>query len=203
MKIWILLFCLLGLNQMAVAQKNFSEGRIVYSVYMNNNNTEQKGTLTITLKGNKLKRVFKLNGGITNTLIMDLDKQETKSYSTLGNGKYATVKTKADNEKENAKFADATYKESNETKQIANYNCTKTEITYKDKSSNTVYYTTDLVSVPALIAMFPELKGFPLEYRIAAGSNNQIVVVATKIEVITIDNSEFAPLTGYQVITGQ
>jgi hypothetical protein len=182
------------------AQLAFTEGVIVYDVKMNNNNSEQKGTLTITIKGNKMKRELKFKGGLDNVILMDLEKLETSSYIVVGTGKYVSVKKRSEIEEENKKFVNAKYSETGQKKQIVNFDCNEVNITYANGKKNSVYYATEISPIPAIIAMFPELKGMPMEYRIATSGNNEIILTAKSFERKPIDNSEFLPLKGYKLI---
>jgi hypothetical protein len=181
-------------------QTVLSEGRVMYDVFLNNSGSEPQGTLLVTLKGGFMKRDLIMKNGYLNTIIYNSKLNKTSSYSELQGNKVSKNLGTAELKAANLKFENALYTANTETKKIAGYDATMVSVTYTDGSKNTVYYTTQVKpQIKEYNAMFNKIEGLPLQYEVVSG-NNKIIMIAKTIKMEPVNNSEFDPLEGYQLV---
>ncbi len=184
------------------AQIKLDEGKIIYDVFITSNQSTAQGQLIITLKNGIMKRETKMNTGFANTIIYNSKTQESWTYNSMNGTNVAKKTTKEELQTQNQKFVQATYTPATETKTIANYNCTPITITYKDGTSNTVYYTKDVIpGVKEYNSMFPEINGLPLQYEVSTNGKNKILLIANTISIAPIDVSEVEGPKDYKILT--
>jgi hypothetical protein len=172
-----LLLTLLGLFTLYAplnAQKIFSEGQIKYDVYINGS-TKPEGVFVISVKGGMIKREISMNNGYHNITLYNHQTGMTHSLSLKGDQKYA-LEMKAEEVKlKNQRFEGE-----------------------KAKFS----FTTDLIPmIETFNAMFPGLKGIPLEYEVKSSPTLNMKFVATLIDIKAIDASIFQLPADYKIVT--
>jgi hypothetical protein len=203
-KALLTLVCCLLLSGSLLAQRLVSDAKIVYRIETpaQTDPSFEGGTLTQYMKGH-LSRV-------------DIDFKAVH-YSYLINSKEESVVTLIDNHgdkyliragkeeytKELKEYAQVHFKDVNETKQIAGYNCKKAIGKMPDGQTFEVYYTTDLLPENKQYnRRFVNLKGIPLQFEIINKNGSRMNVVATKVDLYAIPGSYFdAPKTGYKEIS--
>ncbi len=196
----LILAILLSLSKLSNAQTLLSEGRVTYDVYLNDASKKSEGTLIVTLKGGFMKRELIMKNGYMNTIIYDAKQNKTTSYSELQGNKVYKILGATELKSTNAKFANALYINGTETKSIAGYSTTQVTVNYADGSKNIVHYTKQIQpQIKEYNAMFNKIVGLPLQYEVASGSN-KIIMIASKVAVEPVNNSEFDELTGYQLV---
>ena len=104
----------------------------------------------------------------------------------------------------NKRYQGITFTNTDETKVIANYTCTKAIAKTADGSTFTVYYTKDIVPEnKEYDYQFRSLAGLPLEYEMVRG-NLKIKYTVSQINLNPVPASKFdIPKTGYRELTYQ
>jgi hypothetical protein len=172
-----LLFALLlgaGLSTFAQAQRRLTEATLAYTVYLDATTTDttvstQTATTICYLKGINSRTDLVTPVGKQSTIYLAKTEQVIllKEY---GNQRYMTRLTRAQWEKSNSKYREATLDFQADTLRIAGYLCSKVIATLKDSSSFTIWYTRELIPlnktflplanlVPGLILSFETLVG--------------------------------------------
>jgi len=178
------------------------EGVVTYSMSVDNPQAAammQGSSVTMYIKGDMDKTCVDA-GPSKQTYITNRSKTDSPIIliEIMGN-KYQikTDKTKKDEKDPVIKYTD-------ETKQVAGYNCHKAEITVIDEqgqaNTSNVYYTEDIKVSPSKNGQFKGLKGFPLEYSMKQQGMN-ISISATKVDKKPISDDTFAVPTGYKLMT--
>jgi hypothetical protein len=198
-KIVVLALAFCGISLYSLAQTPFTEGRIVYDIYLGGDMASSKGEFIVVIKNDQIRQEMVSDGGLYNLLIRKSDESATV-YSQDGNKKLAKRLDAATIASNNKQFAGAQYTAGTDTKTIAGYPCKQVNITYANGMSNTIFYTEQLLgSASTINAQFAELHGLPLQYQIAAG-RAQVTLVARKVEQVPVDASEFNEPKGYVVV---
>jgi GLPGLI family protein len=102
----------------------------------------------------------------------------------------------------NRKYQGIKFSNTNETKTIAGYTCTKAVATLEDGSTFTVYYTTEIIPEnKEYDYQFKNLNGLPLEYELTQGKL-KIKYTVSKINLNPVPASKFdIPKGGYREMT--
>jgi hypothetical protein len=199
-----LLLTLLGLFTLYAplnAQKIFSEGQIKYDVYINGS-TKPEGVFVISVKGGMIKREISMNNGYHNITLYNHQTGMTHSLSLKGDQKYA-LEMKAEEVKlKNKRFEGAKIDLSDEQKKLAGLKCQDAEVTYLNGEKAKFSFTTELIPmIETFNAMFPGLKGIPLEYEVKSSPTLNMKFVATLIDIKAIDASIFQLPADYKIVT--
>lgn len=198
---YIILF-LMGMCtvQAGFSQKVFSEGVIVYDIYLNGQ-SQSEGQLTLLVKGNKVKRTILMNTGMQNVVITDGVKGTSITLTRIQNTNYALILTPEELQEKNNMFLGAKYAFQEEQKSLAGYNCFSAEVSYPNGKKAVFYYTRDLKpSFDAIFSMFPGLNGIPLQYTMAQGPNS-MNFVAKSLNISNIESAEFDIPKDYKIVT--
>jgi GLPGLI family protein len=152
-----------------------------------------------------------LDGATTTILVSGLGSEVTIYDSKNGSGvilkdysgqKLMITLTKEDWEKKNSKYEGISFETTNETLEIAGYNCKKAIARLKDGSSFVVYYTPELeVADKNYDSQFKNLPGLALQYEWQSGKM-RFKYTLSKINFDVISTSKFEiPKSGYRVMT--
>lgn len=202
------LLCSVFFMSFAWSQKKVSELTLVYDATITTGSNEPKmadafdgATTTVYLKGN-LSRSELSSALFSSTTIHD---SKTGAAVVLRevSGQKLLIRMSPENWVEkNKKYQGISFTNTNETKQIAGYTCTKAEATLSDGSSFTVYYTTDIIPEnKEYDYQFKNLNGLPLEYELAQGKL-KIKYTVSKINLNPVPASKFdVPKSGYREMT--
>jgi GLPGLI family protein len=204
----ILLFICVFTSLDSFAQKNLSEGSLVYNISVETGSTQPKmadmldgATTTVYLKGSESRT----------EMISGLGSEATIYNATTGNGvilkdysaqKLMITLTPEDWNKNNKKYDGITFENTGETAVIAGFNCQKTIAKLKDGSTFTVYYTTDInVTNKDYDYQFKTLPGLAVQYEMQTGKM-KFKFTLSKINYSLVPASKFEiPKSGYRVLT--
>lgn len=196
----IILFLLL-LSSTLFSQKIFSEGTITYNIFLSNN-TAPEGICVVTVKGTMLKREFSMNNGYSNITIYNAKTGTSTSLSNNGNEKYALQLTEQEVKEQNARFENAKYVLSENTKSISGHTCNAAEVTYTNGEKAAFYYCPTLKPLlDNFNAMFIGLNGVPLEYEVKTANGMAMKLVAQNVEIKGIDSQTFIIPKDYKLVT--
>jgi GLPGLI family protein len=202
--LFISVFCFLDSS----AQKNLSEGSLVYNISVETGSTQPKmadmldgATTTVYLKGNESRT----------EMVSGLGSEATIYNAATGSGvilkdysaqKLMITLTPEDWSKNNKKYEGITFENTGETAVIAGYNCKKAIAKLKDGSAFTVYYTTDInVTNKDYDYQFKTLPGLAVQYEMQTGKMKFKFTLA-KISYASVPATKFEiPKSGYRVLT--
>lgn len=202
MKTFLLTFIgLLIINLSLNAQKIFSEGQIKYDVYINGG-TKPEGIFVISVKGGMIKREIAMNNGYHNITLYNHQTGMTHSLNLKGEQKYALEMNAEEVKLKNQRFGGAKITLTNGQKKLAGLICQEAEVIYTNGEKAKFSFTTDLIPmIETFNAMFPGLKGIPLEYEVKSSPTLNMKFVATLIDIKAIDASIFQLPADYKIVT--
>jgi GLPGLI family protein len=198
----------LSFSSLSFSQQVISEGILVYNISIETGSKEPKmadmldgATTTIYFKGAQTK----------SEMVSGLGKESTIYDSRSGTGvilkdysgqKLMITLDKDDWEKKNRKYEGITYAISDETVNIAEYECKKAIATLKDGNSFTVYFAPGLkVSNLNYDNPFKNLPGLAVQYEWKSGKMMFKYTLA-KINSEPVPSTRFEiPKSGYRVLT--
>lgn len=203
----VLIFCSL----MALAgwsQKKVSELTLIYDASITTGSSEPKmadafdgATTTVYLKGN-LSRSELSSALFSSTTIHDSNTGAAVVLREVS-GQKLLIRMSSDNWAEkNKKYQGISFTNTDETKAIAGYTCTKAVAKLGDGSTFTVYYTTEIIPEnKEYDYQFKNLNGLPLEYELTQGQL-KIKYTVSKINLNPVPASKFdVPKGGYREMT--
>ena len=190
------------------AQKIISEGTLVYNISIQTGSNEPKmadmldgATTTIYVKGNQSRSEL-VSGVGSEVTIYDSKKGSGIILKDYSGQKLMITLTKEDWDKKNSKYEGITFETTNETMEIAGYNCKKAIAKLKDGSSFVVYYTPELeMADKNYDSQFKNLPGLALQYEWQSGKM-KFKYTLSKINFDAVSSSKFdIPKSGYRVMT--
>lgn len=199
-----------GLAFSASAQRKVSEMTLIYDAVVSTGSADPKladafdgATTTIYISG-PLSRLEMVSALFTSTTIHD---SKTGSAVVLRevSGQKLLIRLSPDDWKDkNKRYEGVSFTNTNETKVIANYTCTKAIAKTADGSTFTVYYTKDIIPEnKEYDYQFRSLQGLPLEYEMVRG-NLKIKYTVSQINLNPVPASKFdIPKAGYREMTYQ
>lgn len=204
----ILLFIFVSYPVDIHAQKNLSEGSLVYNISVETGSAQPKmadmldgATTTVYLKGNQSRT----------EMVSGLGSEATIYNATTGSGvilkdysaqKLMITLTPEDWTRNNKKYDGITFENTGETAVISGFNCKKAIAKLKDGSSFIIYYTTDInVTNKDYDYQFRTLPGLAVQYEMENGKMKFKFTLA-KINYSIVPASKFEiPKSGYRVLT--
>ncbi|HYF29904.1 MAG TPA: hypothetical protein VD993_02185 [Chitinophagaceae bacterium] len=213
MKLSKALFCLLlaaGLSSLAVAQRKVSEMTLVYDAVVSTGSADPKladafdgAVTTIYISGHQ-SRSEMVSALFTSTTIHDAKSGSAVVLREVSGQKLLIRLTPEDWADKNKRYQGISFTNTNETKVIAGYTCTKAIATTPDGSTFTVYYTKDIIPEnKEYDYQFRSLQGLPLEYEMVRG-NLKIKYTVSQINLNPVAASKFdIPKAGYREMTYQ
>ncbi len=195
------LLILISQSHIAIAQKIFSEGVIKYDVFIND---EKKpgGIYIISIKGGNIRRELAMENGYNNITIYTVKNGKTLSINMADENKYALEMSQEEVNEKNKKFAGAVFKTLSDKKKIAGYPCDGNQVKYTNSEEADFYYTKELLPPSDnFIAMFPGLKGLPLEYQVKSGDKMTMKFVCKIVDNLVIDSKIFDIPAEYKIVT--
>jgi len=190
------------------AQKNLSEGSIVYNISVETGSAQPKmadmldgATTTVYLKGNQ-SRTEMISGLGTEATIYNAATDNGVILKDYSGQKLMITLTPQDWKKNNQKYEGITFENTGETAEIAGFKCQKAIAKLKDGSTFTVYYTNDInVSNKEYDYQFKTLPGLAVQYEMQSGKMKFKFTLA-KISYSNVPTSKFEiPKSGYRVLT--
>lgn len=190
------------------AQKVISEGTLIYNISIQTGSNEPKmadmldgATTAIYIKGNQSRSEL-VSGLGSEVTIYDSKKGSGVILKDYSGQKLMITLTKDDWDKKNSKYEGITFETTNETLNIAGYNCKKAIAKLKDGSSFVVYYTPEVeVADKDYDYQFKNLPGLALQYEWQSGKM-RFKYTLSKINFDVVPVSKFdIPKSGYRVMT--
>ena len=192
----------------ALAQKKVSELTLVYDTEITTGSKDPKladafdgATTTICIKGT-LSRADMVSALFTSATIHDA-KTGTAVVLREVSGQKLLIKLTAEDWKDkNKRYEGIKFADTDETKVIAGYTCTKAIAILPDGSTFTVYYTKDILPENREYEyQFRTLPGLPLEYEMNQGKL-KIKYTVSQINLNPVPASKFdIPKSGYREMT--
>ncbi len=210
MKIYktILLSICVFTSLISFAQKNLTEGSLVYNISVETGSPQPKmadmldgATTTVYLKGNQ-SRSEMISGLGSEATIYNASTKSGVILKDYSGQKLMITLTPKDWEKNNTKYDGITFENTGETAQIAGFNCQKAIAKLKDGSTFTVYYTKEVtVTNKDYDYQFKTLPGLAVQYEMQNGKMKFKFTLA-KINYGPVPASKFEiPKSGYRVLT--
>ena len=190
------------------AQKVISEGTLIYNISIQTGSNEPKmadmldgATTAIYIKGSQSRSEL-VSGLGSEVTIYDSKKGSGVILKDYSAQKLMITLTKDDWDKKNSKYEGITFETTNETLNIAGYNCKKAIAKLKDGSSFVVYYTPEVeVADKDYDYQFKNLPGLALQYEWQSGKM-RFKYTLSKINFDVVPVSKFdIPKSGYRVMT--
>ena len=191
----------------AKAQTKFSEGKIVYTITMTDNDMDPQMAsmmpkeITVSSKADN-SRVDMVTGMGAVVVIYDGKAKIATTLMDMMGNKTAIKTTEEDMKKEQDKNK-TSVKYLDDTKVICGYTCHKAEVTTEgQKEKNIVWYTKDIVAKNpnSMKGGLSNIDGFPLEYTVNQRGMN-MKMTAKSITPGIIDDSIFKIPEGYKEMT--
>jgi hypothetical protein len=198
-----LLLCLIT-RFLAVAQKAFTEGVMIYKITVESANQKGfSGTYTFTLKGNRIKKELKLNNGYQDVLLLDCDKNKAYSLQVRNGRKYAIELRMDDIRKRQEPFDGYTIKnEVENSKKIAGFAVYKGDINYQNGNNDEVLYTKEWQPSQGItFEHYPNARFLPLYFTHRDENGMTMIFEAEKIEASPVENAVFTIPPDYKIIS--
>ena len=160
--------------------------------------------MTVSIKGSKARTEMNVGGGTTVEIVDYMSKSKIALINMMGQ-KYAIKQTTAEIEKENEGQAVGTVNITNETKNIAGYNCKKAIVTTDDdgvKTTFEVWFTEEMGGKEANFdnPMYKNIPGVMLEFLLKTPQVN-MKLSATSIEKKSVAAKDFEIPSDYTLTT--
>ncbi len=190
------------------AQKIISEGTLIYNISIQTGSNEPKmadmldgATTVIYIKGSQSRSEL-VSGLGSEVTIYDSKKGAGVILKDYSAQKLMITLTKDDWDKKNSKYEGITFETTNETLNIAGYDCKKAIAKLKDGSAFVVYYTPEVeVADKDYDYQFKNLPGLALQYEWQSGKM-RFKYTLSKINFDVVPVSKFdIPKSGYRVMT--
>ena len=194
----------------AYSQEKLKEGKITFDIEINNAEEMNDQMLammpkdmTVYFKEGKSRGEMDMMGGKIIS-ITDSKEGETITLMDLMGKKQAIKTTTADAEKEKAKMGEYDVKITEETKEIAGYNCKKAIITYKNKTEQSndviIWYTNELEASNSEKYAWKGIDGYMMEFSVdQRGMGMKFTCSEVKKQAVSDDM--FKIPEGYTVLT--
>lgn len=201
-------FCLLSI--VGFAQRQFSEGVLVYNMSVETGSGQpgmadmfDGATTTVYLKGN-LSRVELVSSLGKEATIHNAGNETAVILKDYSGQKLMITMTASDWEANNRKYNGITFENTGETRIISGYKCQKAIAHLSNGGVFTVYYTPDVkVANTSYDAQFRTLPGLAVQYEMISGKMKlQFSLVKISFENVPVTKFEI-PTSGYRVMTYQ
>jgi GLPGLI family protein len=200
-----LLFIALSFTLFSFSKKALFNGVIEYKVEIDSDELDAASKAMLGNLSSKMfisgykTRIEMDMGMVVNTTITDSKNKEGVILIDVMGQKYAMEMSKEDIEKADKESGTPAIEYTNDSKQIAGYNCKKALVTMNGLDEVLeVYYTEDL-SVPEN-QQFKGLKGFPLEYQINQ-AGMKMKFTATTVTEKKVEDNLFTIPSGYEKVS--
>src|SRR5215212_10373736 len=205
------LFSLVLLSALAFtasAQRKISEMTLVYDAVVSTGSADPKladafdGAITTVYISGPMSRSEMVSALFTSTTIHDAKTGSAVVLREVSGQKLLIRLTAEDWADKNKRYNGITFTNTDKTKVIAGYTCTKAIAKTADGSTFTVYYTKDIMPEnKEYDYQFRSLQGLPLEYEMVRG-NLKIKYTVSQINLNPVPASKFdIPKAGYREMT--
>ena len=202
LRLFLLLFITPG--TLAIAQKPFTEGTIVYKVKLKSaDQNEFTGVYTFIIKGGEIRKELKLNNGYQDVVLLNCVTSKVYSLQNRNNKKYAIQLSMDDLQKKQQKFTGYTIKnEAANSRTIAGFAAYKGNINYSDGSNADVYYSKDWYPTQSITyERFPDCKFLPVYFSYRDDNNTVMDFELDRMEAGPIESALFRIPADYQMIS--
>lgn len=189
-------------------QKKVAELTLIYDASITTGSNEPKmadafdgATTTVYLKGN-LSRSELSSALFSSTTIHDSKTGAAVVLREVSGQKLLIRMSQENWSEKNRKYQGISFTNTDETKTIAGYTCTKAVATLADGSTFSVFYTSEIIPEnKEYDYQFKNLNGLPLEYELTQGKL-KIKYTVSKINLNPVPASKFdVPKGGYREMT--
>lgn len=202
--ILVMLSAFLSVNTSVVlAQKSFTEGKIVYEISFPEGDVDEQtkammpSESVVFVKGSMSRTDLSMAMGFSSSSIYNgKTGQNITLTDVMGNKTYMTM----DADKEAAKQDKPTFEHSGESKTIAGYFCKKSIMKMKDGSSMELFHTDKISSSMSGALGGKDLGGFPLEYTLDQ-MGIKMRFTAKTITPEKVSDDMFKVPSGYKFVT--
>jgi GLPGLI family protein len=192
------------------AQDKLKEGKITFEISINNAEEMNDQMLAmmpkemvVYFKDGKSRGEMDMMGGKIIS-ITDSKAGETISCMDMMGKKQAIKTTKEDAEKEKAKMGDYDVKITDETRDIAGYNCRKAVITFKDKQEKEgtvdIWFTKELEASNSEKYSWKGIDGYMMEFSVDQRGMG-MKFTCTEVKKQAVSDDLFKVPEGYTVMT--
>jgi GLPGLI family protein len=200
------IFC--ALTTKLAAQKNMTEGSLVYDVTVSTGSAEPQmadafdgATTTVYIKGAK-SRTETTSALGAEASIYDSKTGTAVILKEYSNQKLMITLTKENWAAKNKAYQNVTFTYANEYKDINGYKCQKAIATMANGKTFNVFFTKEVtIANTEYVHAFKNLPGLAMEYEIET-AKSKIKYTIAKIDFEVVAASKFdIPTTGYRVMT--
>ncbi len=195
-------FVILVTNFFCLAQQQFVEGIITYTLSIESPTNTTKGTFIITIKGAQIVKELQLGKDFKNVLIFNMNKNTAYSLRKIEGKKYA-IQLNAQELRKRQQACEKIVVEplNSESKIIAGYKAESANVICGSRRS-VIYYSKDWTTDnDFLFEQFPAFQYMPLAYSIKNEDGSILHFEMKLIEARPIDNSTFQVPTDYKIIS--
>ena len=201
----LLLFVPLLYIQFAYAQKPFSEGTLVFTMQAKADDEQtasmlNNATMTIYVKGDKVRHEMNFNGGFQNTSITNLADSSTVVFMDMMGQKKMMKLSQAQLDKIRNTPANYTIDFQNDTKTILGYTCKKAIVHVKGGADLVFWVTDQLIPTTTEWSHVSGLKGLLLEFDMTQRGAT-MTLTATKVDPSPVSDDQFKIPDGYEEVT--
>ena len=204
----LLLFVLMAANIICVNAQKIDEGKVVYEIsYPDADMPDEQMAMmptesTMFFKDNQSRVEMRMGMGMSQVMIFDNKNKVMTMLMDMMGSKSAIKFTEDDIKKQKVKEdkGELSIKKTDETKEIAGYNCKKAVVTGKDGSFD-VYYTDEITYKNGdWVSEYKGLEGFPLQYKM---TQNKLTMqlTAKNVSKEKVDAGIFAIPADYKLMT--
>lgn len=189
-------------NLSCLAQQQFTEGVITYTVTIESPIGKTNGIFTITTKGTQIVKELQIGKDFKNVLIFNMDKNTAYSLRKVEGKKYA-IQLNAQDLKKRQQTCEKIILEplTAATKNIAGYETESANISCGTQRS-VVYYSKDWkIDNEYLFEQFPSFQYVPFSYSFKNEDGSILHFEMKSIEAKPIDNSSFRVPIDYKIIS--
>lgn len=199
-----LIIFLLLLAIYAKAQQVFSEGVLKYTVHMYNianKNLMQKGTYTLYIKGNAIRKELTLEDGFHH-VVVNTGTDEIYSLQETKGQKLAILLSRAQLDKDQKKFRGLVCSPLSESRTIAGLKSTKAVVRYSNGAETSVWFSNEWKLTNGYIfERFPDITMLPVVYAYTMSDGVEIQLALANCTATPVANSMFRIPNGYKIIS--
>ncbi len=193
-----------GIN--SFAQKLLNEGQAIYNITIDPSHdgeglVQYKGTYTVYVKGNKVRRELELDNGFRDVSIYNKDAGTSYTLRIMGSKGYAIELDPIEVDEEISRWAGFSIDERSEHKDIIGEHAHKATVKYKNSQECDIFYTKKWEPSPVMFVHFPEIKVMPLEYVIANAKGVNMYFSIKSIYQKPIEDKLFRVPKEYKIVT--
>ncbi len=198
---WLLSLLVMTAFTKVAAQKQVTDGTVIYDVTIENGANKSSASNTVYVKGNNSRTEMVSPLG-SETIIHNAKSAGSVILKEFSGQKLMIKLTKENWDAKNRMFSNVTFTPASETKSIAGYACKKAVAKTSDGKTFDVYYTPDLVMTNKQYdPTFASLPGLAMEYTIESGKL-KFTYTVSKISFDQVPLAKFDfPTSGYRVMT--